>query len=491
LTKMWQQLIGAILLILTISLLRGSFRPKKFPPGPINFPLVGSLLYVDVRNISKSFKKLRKKYGDIFSLYVGRTPIVVLNSYELIKSTFERAEYSGRPGNFSGTFFQKGKTGITTTDGKHWRDQRDFLTNHLAHLTGDGCRGFEDVIMDEVNDLKREFAKKEGEPLTLSYKINVLVLNVLWSVTCGRKLHPQQQEFQAVYECIDKITQFVSKAAIFSFLPMLTWLLPESVTNMERGRYYRNRFHEITEKWIRAHRQDYRGNRTGDLQDAYIEHINKGDETYSAEGLAAMVREIFIIGAESESVLMRWALRLLSCHPEVQAEMQAEASLVAGRGETVTWEMRERMPFSRAVILEIQRFADIAPTGLIHKTVCDVSIESFELPQGTLVMANLSACHRDPRWWSHPDEFYPQHFLKDGKVVENKEGFLPYSTGKRACPGAKLADMQLFLVLTNILAEYTLSLPKGDKGELGTQFKAGTAVLRNPKPYRVVVQARA
>ena len=41
------------------------------------------------------------------------------------------------------------------------------------------------------------------------------------------------------------------------------------------------------------------------VQDAYIEHINKGDETYSAEGLAAMVREIFIIGAESESVLLR------------------------------------------------------------------------------------------------------------------------------------------------------------------------------------------
>ena len=137
------------------------------------------------------------RYGDIFSLYVGRTPVVILNSYELIKSTFDRwtflkntslpkvpnkstslkypcccseqrtksknsiklsikmfrAEYSGRPGNFSGTFFQKGKTGgswwfcwknrwmfwfsgISTTDGKHWRDQRDFLSKHLAHLTG-------------------------------------------------------------------------------------------------------------------------------------------------------------------------------------------------------------------------------------------------------------------------------------------------------------------------------------------------------------------
>ena len=62
---------------------------------------------------------------------------------------------------------------------------------------------------------------------------------------------------------------------------------------------------------------------------------------------------------------------------------------------------------------------------------------------------------------------------KHFQVIENKEGFLPYSTGKRSCPGAKLADMQLFLVLTNILAEFTLSLPKGDKGELGTQFKVG------------------
>merc|ERR1712059_172379 len=130
---------------------------------------------------------------------------------------------------------------------------------------------------------------------------------------------------------------------------------------------------------------------------------------------------------------------------------------------------------------EIQRFADIAPTGLLHKAVVDVS----------LVMANLSACHRDPKLWERPEEFYPEHFLnKEGEVIENKEGFLPYGIGQRACPGAKLADMQMFLMLTNILTDYSLNLPKGDKGDLGTQFKAGTSVLRNPKPYRVVVEAR-
>merc|ERR1719216_530319 len=263
---------------------------------------------------------------------------------------------------------------------------------HLSHLTGAGVKSLEDVVLDEVEDLKIWLRKKEGESLALSYKLNVLVLNVLWSVTCGRKLHPQQQEFQAVYECIDKITQFVSKAAIFSFLPMLTWLLPESVTNMERGRYYRNRFHEITEKWIREHRQDYRGNRTGDLQDAYLERINRGEETFSSENLAAIVREIFVIGAESESVMMRWAFRLLSCNPKVQQRLQDELDQVAGKGEDVKWEMRSQLPYTMATIKEIMRFADIAPTGLMHKTVCDVQLAGFELPHNTLVLSNLSAC---------------------------------------------------------------------------------------------------
>lgn len=55
----------------------------------------------------------------------------------------KRPEFAGRPGNFSGTFFQKGKTGITTTEGKHWARQRAFLVQHLQTLTS--SKGFEEV----------------------------------------------------------------------------------------------------------------------------------------------------------------------------------------------------------------------------------------------------------------------------------------------------------------------------------------------------------
>jgi len=137
--KMWSVLV-AILVVIIALCIKASIRPSNFPPGPPCFAIAGSLPYLDVRNLTNSFKKLSLKYGDIFSIFIGQTPVVVLNSYDLIKDAFSRSEFSGRPGNFSGTFFQKGKTGITTTEGKHWNVQREFLASHLKSLTSGKVR---------------------------------------------------------------------------------------------------------------------------------------------------------------------------------------------------------------------------------------------------------------------------------------------------------------------------------------------------------------
>lgn len=219
--------------------------------------------------------------------------------------------------------------------------------------------------------------------------------------------------------------------------------------------------------------------------------VNKGEDTFTEQGLSAMLREIFIIGAESESVMLRWALRILSCNLEVQKKVQAEIDEVCGKGVDVTWEMRSQLPYTMAVLKEVQRFADIAPTGLMHKTVCDASLRGYNLPANTLIMANFNSCHRSPVLWKAPEEFNPENFLdSSGKLIDNKEGFMPYGLGQRICPGRDLADMETFLILTNLLSSYLLFPVEGDAGGMETQFESGTAVLRNPKPYRVVFEKR-
>ena len=56
--------------------------------------------------------------------------------------------------------------------------------------------------------------------------------------------------------------------------------------------------------------------------------------------------------------------------------------------------------------------------------------------------------------WAKPDQFCPEHFLDNGQLVENKPGFLPYGVGKRMCPGAVLADIQVKLNIFKILINY-------------------------------------
>ena len=54
----------------------------------------------------------------------------------------------------------------------------------------------------------------------------------------------------------------------------------------------------------------------------------------------------------------------------------------------------DRMSYTMAAVSELQRFADIAPSGIPHKVLTGVKLEGYDLPAGTSVLANLHACHR-------------------------------------------------------------------------------------------------
>ena len=71
--------------------------------------MVGYIPFLDPKNLARSFKRLGKRYGDVFSIFLGTKPVVILNNYDVIKEAFGKMELSGRPTIFSGTFFQKGK----------------------------------------------------------------------------------------------------------------------------------------------------------------------------------------------------------------------------------------------------------------------------------------------------------------------------------------------------------------------------------------------
>ena len=51
-----------------------SLRPKNFPPGPPALPIVGSLPFLSTNpdGYIENFGQLHEKYGDIFSIKMGK-----------------------------------------------------------------------------------------------------------------------------------------------------------------------------------------------------------------------------------------------------------------------------------------------------------------------------------------------------------------------------------------------------------------------------------
>lgn len=74
---------------------------QKFPPGPVGFPVLGVLPLFDFRDI-ETYRRLRRQYGDIYSLNLGLQKVVVVCGYKMLREVFvvNGDATSDRPQNY-------------------------------------------------------------------------------------------------------------------------------------------------------------------------------------------------------------------------------------------------------------------------------------------------------------------------------------------------------------------------------------------------------
>merc|ERR1712110_1024200 len=61
------------------------------------------------------------------------------------------------------------------------------------------------------------------------------------------------------------------------------------------------------------------------------------------------------------------------------------------------------------------------------------------LKKGDGLSYNARVLHTNPKYWSHPDEFYPEHFSKEEKANRNPYAFQAFGQGPRACIGMRFS----------------------------------------------------
>ncbi|KAM4042278.1 cytochrome P450 2C5-like [Anomaloglossus baeobatrachus] len=460
----------------------------NYPPGPKPWPIIGNIPILDVNKPYLSFQELAKTYGPVYSITIGLQKMVVLCGYDVVKEALvnHAEEFSVRPTLPAFTDFSKGY-GLSFSNGHNWKAMKRFTLSTLRGF-GVGKKIIEEKINEEANCLVEKFKSYKGEPFDNVMIMNTAICNIIVSILFGHRFDSDDPELERLLIIVMDIARLLGSPAtlLYNAYPSLFCWLPGSHKAVLK---ITDELHSIIRDMFTKIRNQLDDNDPQTFIGYFLvkqkEEKPNPELYFHDENLTSLVADLLEAGIETSAANLRWALLIMMKYPEIQKNVHKEIEKVIGSAEP-QMAHRKHMPYTDAVIHEVQRFANVVPTNLPHQTTQDVTLKGFFLPKGTHIMPSMTSVLRDEKYFKKPDEFYPQHFMdSDGNFVKN-EAFIPFSAGKRSCAGESLAKVKLFLFFTKLLQNFTFTAPPGAKLDLST----AVGFISHPKKYEICAISR-
>ncbi|KAM5210061.1 cytochrome P450 2B11-like isoform 1-T1 [Hipposideros larvatus] len=456
-------LLLAFLTGLLLLLARGHPKAQgRLPPGPRPLPIFGNLLQMDRRGLLKFFLRLRDKYGDVFMVYFGPRPVVMLCGIEAIREALvdQSEAFSGR-GKVAvvDPVFQG--YGVIFANGERWKTLRKFSLATLRDF-GMGKRGVEELIQEEAQCLVEELRKSQGELQDPTFHFHSITANIICSLVLGERFAYRDPEFLKLLDMLYQTFMLTSSfsSQVFEFFSDILKYFPGTHRQIYRNLQEINAF---IGRSVEKHRETLDPSTPRDFIDTYLLHMDKEksdpNSEFHQQNLIITALSLFFAGTETTSTTLRYGFLFLLKYPHIAERVHREIDQMIGSHRPPALDDRAKMPYTDAVIHEIQRFGDILPMGGPHIVTKDTLFRGYIIPKGTEVFPILSSALHDPRYFETPDTFNPDHFLDANGALKKNESFIPFSLGKRVCLGEGIAYAELFLYFTTILQNFSLASP--------------------------------
>uniref|UniRef100_A0A673BVE9 Cytochrome P450 2G1-like n=1 Tax=Sphaeramia orbicularis TaxID=375764 RepID=A0A673BVE9_9TELE len=456
-------LVALIFVLLWLLLLKNRGQ-KCLPPGPSALPVVGNLLQLDSKAPYKTLLKFAECYGPVVTVYLGPQRVVALIGYEAVKEALvdQGDDFYGRgPVPFL-MKVTKGY-GLVISNGERWRQLRHFTLTTLKDF-GMGRKRMEQWIQEESKHLVARIDGTKASPFDPTYFMSCTVSNVICCLVFGQRFSYDDEHFLRLLQIISEALRFGSSPSgqLYNIFPRLMEYLPghhhKMFTRVEEVKSF-------TRQKIQEHEDTLDMSSPRDYIDCFLirMHQEKNNSTseFHYDNLVPTLLNLYLAGTETTSSTIRFALNVLMKYPKVQEKMQEEIDSVIGQNRDPFMEDKKSLPFTDAVLHEVQRFMDIVPLGVPHYALHDISFRGYTIPKGTIILPMLHSVLKGEKYWANPFSFSPEHFLDHNGNFKKNPAFIPFAAGKRACVGESLARMEIFLFIVTLLQNFTFSSPEG------------------------------
>uniref|UniRef100_A0A673HPK3 Uncharacterized protein n=1 Tax=Sinocyclocheilus rhinocerous TaxID=307959 RepID=A0A673HPK3_9TELE len=464
--------LGFIFVVLFEIFRINSYRAQT-PPGSRPLPFVGTIPYF-LKNPMEFIRSL-SQYGEMTTVYLGRKPAIFLNTIQLVKEALVQnaSSFSGRPHIPLIIWITDGLGILMVTFGHSWRQQRRFALQMLRNF-GLGKKSVEDRVTEEGSYLVLEMLKSEGKPFDAQHAIQNSVSNIICSIVFGDRFDYDNKRFAYLLE-IMKENIFLSgpvgcRRIVFNLLPIIKHFPGPHQKIYQNAEELKAFIREA----VKTHRETLDPDSPRDFIDAYMLEIEK-NKVLKAPRCQLTCTSMLTL----KNVLISFRFITERCHEEIVQ--------VLGYDCLPSMIDRDKLPYTYATVHEIQRSANIVPSGVIHETTQPTKLRGYDIPKGTEILTNLTAILTDKEHWKYPDTFNPENFLDDNGHFFKPESFLPFSLGPRVCLGEILAKTELFLFITSLLQRIRFSWPPGVKWP---DMNGIVGIVRSPEPFDIICHSR-
>ncbi|XP_031477983.1 cytochrome P450 CYP72A219-like [Nymphaea colorata] len=410
--------------------------------------------------------EMQKKYGKMFLLWSGASPVVTITDPEMVKDILtNKFGHFGKPPVHPLLKFVA--LGITTLEGEQWATRRKII-NPAFYL--DKLKGMTPAFVASCEQLIKRWenaASAQGScELNVWEELQALTSDVISRTAFGSSYEEGKQIFNTQKEQMKLLLDAVTSIFIpgLRYLPtrknMKIWRLHKEVTSMLRTMIDK-REEEI--KLGIARDDDLLGlllksNKNDDDYELHDNNHGIKKEGMTKDEIIEECKLFYFAGQESTSVLLTWTMILLSMHPEWQSRARDEVFEVCGN-KTPTFDSLSHLKTVTMILYEVLRL--YPPFFINVRYICKpVKLGDVTFPEGVQLLMPILGIHHDhDTWGNDADEFQPQRFSNGiSSASKHQLAFFPFGWGPRICLGQSFALIEAKMALSMILQRFSFKL---------------------------------
>ncbi|KAI3700074.1 hypothetical protein L2E82_44689 [Cichorium intybus] len=388
-------------------------------------------------------------YGKIFLDWYGPQPELVITDPEIIKEIASNRSVSLERPDLGSYHKKMLGDGLVTSKGEKWARQRK-LANHA--FSAESIKNMIPAMVESVEMLLRRWEKMAGMEVEINAEFRILTAEVISKTAFGTS-YLQGKE---VFEMLKEMSTIAGRNY---YNPRLPGKILKSSDDLRSDELQKN-IQDLIVKTIKEREkimavdEDTWGT---DFLGQLVKANHDTNERYqlSTQDIIDECKTFYVSGDGTTSLVLSWAVLLLSVHTEWQERAREEVFELFGK-ENPRPEGIVKLKTIGMIINETLRLYPPA-LAIIRKNEREVKLGSLTIPSNLILHVPVLALHHDHTIWGEDAHLFRPDRFSEGisKATKNRpSAYMPFGFGPRNCVGSNFATNTAKVALAMILQRF-------------------------------------